>query len=496
MILAWTSFLAIGGGLILFSFLVVKFYSDPTQERCVSIIISTLTLSVAIITLLLIPVDIYNVSRDAAPPGSISGHGQVIQLVYYGLFSILVACVFLLVPFVLFYHEVGTNDDHMTTGDRMCLACKYTTLVLCILLILVGTGIFAAPSPHQKKEQWYQHLMSTMDHWDRCLAFLMGCIATAGLLSWLSYTAVGLAIVPVQLLFASDRSGISMSTKQQAVMSLEMLKEKIRVIEVKYQLSGRPITPKDKAELEELRGHSNHTANQITQMEQSTETCGAMCFRILTPFRLLFGVIAAVSSSAVVVSFSISNLDRLLNSDCGAECGFAIARATMFNPVDEFFVAVSKWFPMDYVAMSLLVVYLVMCTFEGISCLGLRFLWMQMFTFKRRATDPAAILLGVCVIATMILTVIVEMLTILPQYATFGSKEVAGSQCELGAEGCHMSEISKLVHRIIAMNYFSFIFFYGTWFFVVVFLVALFLSIAFRPREDYVHPEAAHQIGI
>ena len=85
-----------------------QFYSDPTQERCSSVVVSTLTLSVAIVTLLLIPLDIYNVSRDVSQGGgSIERHGAAIQLVYYGLFLILLACVFLMVPFVLFYHEVS-----------------------------------------------------------------------------------------------------------------------------------------------------------------------------------------------------------------------------------------------------------------------------------------------------------------------------------------------------------------------------------------------------
>jgi len=283
-----------------------------------------------------------------------------------------------------------------------------------------------------------------------------------------------------------------MSTKQQAEMSMEMLKEKIRVIEVKYQLSGRPITPKDQQELGELRENSGRIASTLKLMEQSTETCGQRCFRILTPFRLLFGAVAGCISLAVVLSFGVSNLDRLLNSSCGAECGFSLNVPTMFNPVDAVFVMVSKWFPFDYVAMGILVIYLVIATFEGISCIGLRFVWHHLFSFRRRATDPSAVLLGVCVIASMTLTVMVEILSILPQYATFGAKQAdAGGECELGAPGCHMSEISKLAHRIIAMKCFSFIFFYGTWCFVIVFLVALFLAVAFRPAENYVHPELA-----
>ena len=161
----------------------------------------------------------------------------------------------------------------------------------------------------------------------------------------------------------------------------------------------------------------------------------------------------------------------------------------MYNPLDHFFVIVSTFFPVDYVAMCCLVVYLVICTFEGISGLSLRLLWAELFSFKRRATEPTAVLLGVVTIASMILTVIVEVISVMPQYATFGAKQVNEVPCALGMQGCAMSEISKLVHRILAMKIFSFIFFYGTWVFVVVFIIAIFLAIGLRPRDDYVVPE-------
>jgi len=90
----------------------------------------------------------------------------------------------------------------------------------------------------------------------------------------------------------------------------------------------------------------------------------------------------------------------------------------------------------------------------------------------------------------MILTVIVEILSVVPQYATFGSKQIKGHACELGAAGCHMSEISRLVHRVMAMPCFAFVFFYATWIFVVVFTGALFCAVAFQPKHtDYVHPD-------
>jgi len=51
-----------------------------------------------------------------------------------------------------------------------------------------------------------------------------------------------------------------------------------------------------------------------------------------------------------------------------------------------------------------------------------------------------------------------------------------------------MSQISQLVHRILAAPGFAYIFFYATWVFVAVSIVAVFLVVAFQPRGDYVHP--------
>jgi len=82
MIGAYTAFAAVCGGVFVFSSLItqvniqckirylilidrcLQFYVDPSQWRFSSSVIGTLTLSLAILTLLVIPLDIYNVSSS------------------------------------------------------------------------------------------------------------------------------------------------------------------------------------------------------------------------------------------------------------------------------------------------------------------------------------------------------------------------------------------------------------------------------------------------
>lgn len=467
----------------------MQFYSDPHQSRPMSLLIASVTLSLAVLCLLTLPLDIYNVS-SSSPPSVIASHAQVVRVVLYLNFGLLLLFAFFFVPFTLFYYEVGVGDDTMTVGQRICASCKYTTAIVCILIVLIILGLLIEPGKKRNSDIWYHKLMSSVDNIDRCISFIMGCMGVAGLVAWLTYTAVGLAIIPIQLLFVADNTEITMSAKQEISTDLAMTKEKIRVIEVKYQLSGRPIEKKDKRELEEMRERTQLLSSRLTNLEAQRESCLTKLCRLLAPIRVLIGVILGLTSLIIVISFSIAGFDRFTHSHCHAECGFSVDKPLYFNPADKAFVVASRIFPLDYVGLSCLVVYLVVATLEGISALGLRFFWAHLFTFKRRATDPTAVLVGVTIIASMILTVTIEISAMLPQYATFGSKHVKGQECSLGRRGCQMSEISQFVHRVMSFPFFAMIFFYATGMFVAVFLVALVVVVIRRPQFEHVHPES------
>ena len=61
----------------------------------------------------------------------------------------------------------------------------------------------------------------------------------------------------------------------------------------------------------------------------------------------------------------------------GYSKGFLLANPVIFNPIDFFFGALHRVFPLDYIFLGLLVVYMVMCALVGLRGMGVRFLGLK-----------------------------------------------------------------------------------------------------------------------
>ena len=103
--------------------------------------------------------------------------------------------------------------------------------------------------------------------------------------------------------------------------------------------------------------------------------------------RLLLKVFLLLSL-VVIASIILGSVDRILNSFCGASCGFIMNNPMIFNPIDTLLVTVSKVFPLDFVIIGILTIYIYFAALRGITGIGIRFLWMKLYSFKKGATMP------------------------------------------------------------------------------------------------------------
>lgn len=118
-----------------------------------------------------------------------------------------------------------------------------------------------------------------------------------------------------------------------------------------------------------------------------------------------------------------------------------------------------------------------------------------MFDIKKKSTIPQALLIMSFLMCLMILAFMMEMLTLAPQYSTFGTQMFYPNSnqgqvpCSLsmisGAQEneCVMSNISKFYNRIsITLPFFSTILYAANWLLVVVIACTTFYS-AFIKQE-------------
>lgn len=152
----------------------------------------------------LIPADVYSVSGDLnsdgtqAHNGTTEDAGNLIKWVYYGLYMAVVAFAFFILPFAYFYYE--NDDSDLPKGQRVCTAFKYAGAFMFVFAVLITVGILMKNKSSSTNEAWAHRLSEKFTSFDSIISFIIGCLSTIGLLSWITYTALGLALLPVKLM--------------------------------------------------------------------------------------------------------------------------------------------------------------------------------------------------------------------------------------------------------------------------------------------------------
>lgn len=204
----------------------------------------------------------------------------------------------------------------------------------------------------------------------------------------------------------------------------------------------------------------------------------------------LFGFAFFLMSAVLVVSIVLTNIDKLVNSDCGLTCGYTLSHPKKWNPLDAFLVIMAKYFPLDYVVMVIVIVYIYFATLSGISSIGIRFLWILLYKVRAGATRPQGLLIATLIMMFSIMALNMELMSLFPQYATYGSQTYGpdNTPCDITAplEDCKMTQIGTIIHRIfMRISFFGIVFYFATWVFVAFVAISFVIAI-FRRRPSNV----------
>jgi LMBR1 domain-containing protein 1 len=116
--------LGIGSGLLVlivivilvFNYVLVKYYTDPTESYNLASIVTVLSLTVTLVAVLIIPIDIYISAEQQKIEGILIGK-EHIRLILVSLFGVMVFLSFIAIPFTYFYGEERydeiDNDDNI-----------------------------------------------------------------------------------------------------------------------------------------------------------------------------------------------------------------------------------------------------------------------------------------------------------------------------------------------------------------------------------------------
>lgn len=205
------------------------------------------------------------------------------------------------------------------------------------------------------------------------------------------------------------------------------------------------------------------------------------CGKILLffkPFEVIFGIFFMALSLLLVVSLTITSVDKLQHS-LGPKTGYTLPTPTLPNPVNIVMIFAQKIFPLDYVLFSLMSLYFIFATMNGIKKMGIWCCCIKLYKVRIRKTMPQGLLFMVFIMMFTVVALNIVIFTISPQYVQFGNQKynaLSGNTTTLQpcstkapAGECMMSRIATILNML----------FYKAWFFGAYYYWAIWAFLGF-----------------
>ncbi|KAF9144773.1 putative lysosomal cobalamin transporter [Mortierella sp. GBA39] len=470
---AWGLYGLIGAGLLGFSIFFTVYYSDRQDREPFAMLVTVLSLTLCLTTVALFPVDIFMVSRimdpttglrhEWATDAAIAEMQLSVQMIYAVAYGLIAMFCFFWIPLAYFYFE-ELADEGQTTIQRLWSSFKYTLFFILIAAILLLTGLLMKPNgkngddkgeeggAFSPESDWLEDLLGKIGGMEP-LAFVAGVLALAGMTVLVFYTAPGLSLLPFHLLAGAKSLPAGV---EELEAQLDFNRARQSTILNRYQM-----TPGGGGQRQQLSDRNRHLISELAQEE------------LLLENRL-----------------SVGQLDGDL---CGAPCGFIFGR-DLPNLLNMVLVRLSPYFPADYAVIVMIILYMFWATTKGIISLGIRFLWVHLYKFRRAATQPqgllAATMLWMLSLAALSYTL---TMAVAPEYSMFGGQKycnntipIGGSldcsttptliiRCHVGAPAdlCTPTVTSKTVLQVLSASPILGVAFYSAqWAFLAFFFLA------------------------
>ena len=103
----------------------------------------------------------------------------------------------------------------------------------------------------------------------------------------------------------------------------------------------------------------------------------------------------------------------------------------MGNPMDWFLLQLSRFFPFDYLALAVVVFYLLASAVYAMTSLGVRFLVIVMYPLRAKKSYPQALLLCTANVIFISFAISCQLAWVAPQYTSFGLQTYKGTDGSL-----------------------------------------------------------------
>lgn len=436
LIYAWIPFAVVVVAIFGFATFYVSLYKHKKDSACSATCTSILGVTVALLLAALAPVDIFLVSFMKNSNGTFKTWARdnqtrhdvesAVSYAYVGLFVAVLLFLFLILPFVYFFYE--EKDDDVSVGRRCCTAFKYASVFVVLGVVLVLTGAFLpmtqlAPSNGTSNgTSWEDKIKFLIDELganrgEDTLAFSVNIVTILGMLAVVVYTSFGLSAMPLELI----KGRRDVKTEYEEVLDKRRtFSKRVKDIRDKY-FDHRRMGDRDQRLLREAEGNEAKYRAQERELESRKDTCFGACLRACRPMRVFVGILFLVISLTIAASLVIGNVDKALHS-LGPKMGYALPKRTLPNPVDIILQYAQRVFPLDYVIILVLVLYLFLSSMAGIRELGVWCLCIRAYKVKPQRSRPQALLFLSFLLMFVVLGINILIYFMAPMYALYGNQ--------------------------------------------------------------------------
>ncbi|GCC30790.1 hypothetical protein chiPu_0009244 [Chiloscyllium punctatum] len=322
------------------------------------------------------------------------------------------------------------------------------------------------------------------------LSFSISTLTLIGMLAVITYTAYGMSALPLNLI-RGTRSVVY--ERLQNTEDLEEVEQQVEKIKSKC-VDGRPLSTGDRKALQKLQEKLRTLRRRDRHLETAERSCWLKFCCALRPLKIALGIFFILVALLFIIALFLSNLDKALHS-LGFDSGFIIFETNLANPLNKLLLVLQIVFPLDYVLIAIITMYLVFASMAGIRNMGIWFFWIRLYKIRPGRTRPQALLFLCMILLLMVLHTSYMIYSLAPQYVMYGSQKYqeqvnhtsfslrqansnatwVTKMCDAKApeDQCTVTRTYLFLHKFW---FFNVVYYFGNWAFIAVFLIGLIVS--------------------
>lgn len=485
-------------GILLFNYLFYNRYVDKSETHCLAALVFTVSMSVALLCVLLIPIDVFLASQSSTKAITetinVVIDRDIFNKIMYASFTISLFLSFVSIPFTFFYIDEKIEDIMPVENEfmtKLFTSFKHTLFFLLFIGIILLFGLFfrseSSPLTTTDTFKTLKIILDTEHFGDKAITFVITLFGIFGMIIVVFYGGYGLGSLPFYLI--KGKKSLE-SSHERFEFDRAKARDRIRSLQEKMTRKGT-LSSKEKKELAKLKEEEILISNKMDKINSILENdnCFNTILSMMTPFRVLIGICCLIMTLLAFISLLLTSLDRLMHSECGLSCGFVIKENKFKNYVDHILILSSQFLHLDQVLFAIINLYFYFCAIFGFCNIGIKIFCCTLYEVKRRSTNPQGLLILAFELSIMTIAFVLEIMALCPQYATFGSQVTSdGMKCNLTSDmrKCVMTNIAVFFNKIsMSLPLFSSIFYFANWLLIGVISISFIYSMLCKEDEEF-----------